>query len=89
MAHLSRNREMVTSYWKRSSTGDPSGDPMTTIDKDDARHEAVLSLRKIAASCLKFAGEAGNPTVLEARLRLAAKLEKEAAALEAASNEHS
>jgi hypothetical protein len=54
-----------------------------------ARHEAALSLREIAACYLKFAEEAGNPRVWEARLRLAAKLEKEAAALEAASNEHS
>jgi hypothetical protein len=61
---------------------------MTTIDKDDARHEAVLSLREIAACYLKFAEEAGNPTVWEARLRLAAKLEKEAAALEATPSEH-
>jgi hypothetical protein len=78
----------MTSCWKRSGMGDPRGDPMTTIDKDDARHEAALGLREIAACYLKFAGEAGNPTVCEARLRLAAKLEKEAAALEAASNEH-
>jgi DNA-binding transcriptional LysR family regulator len=53
---------------------------MTTID-DDARLEASLSLREIAGSYLKSAEEAGNPTVWEARLRLAAKLEKEAAAL--------
>jgi hypothetical protein len=61
-------------------------DDMT--DMDDARFEAVLSFREIAACYLKFAIEAGNPTVRGARLRLAAKLEKEAAALEAASNQH-
>jgi len=54
---------------------------MTTTDTDDARLEAALSLREIASSYLKSAEEAGNPTVWEARLRLAAKLEKEAAAL--------
>ena len=59
---------------------------MTTIDKDDARFAAALSLRDIAASYRKFAEEAGNPTVLEAHLRLVAKCEKEAAALDAASN---
>ena len=59
---------------------------MTTIDKDDARLAAALSLRDIAACYLKFAEEAGNPTVLEAHLRLVAKCENEAAALEAASN---
>ena len=59
---------------------------MTTIDTDDGRLEAALSLREIAGNYLKPAEEAGNPTVWEARLRLAAKLEKEAAALEAASN---
>ena len=60
---------------------------MTTIDKDDARLAAALSLRDIAACYRKFAEEAGNPTVLEAHLRLVAKCDKEAAALvEAASN---
>jgi DNA-binding transcriptional LysR family regulator len=54
---------------------------MTTINTDDARLEAALSLREIARSYLKSAEEAGNPTVWEARLRLAAKLENEAAAL--------
>ena len=54
---------------------------MTTIDTDYARLEAALSLREIAGYYLKSAEEAGNPTVWEARLRLAAKLEKEAAAL--------
>jgi DNA-binding transcriptional LysR family regulator len=54
---------------------------MTTIDTDDARLEVLLSLREIAGSYLKSAEEAGNPTVWEARLWLAAKLEKEAAAL--------
>jgi len=61
---------------------------MTTIDTDYARLEAALSLREIAGYYLKSAEEAGNPTVWEARLRRAAKLEKEAAALEAASNSH-
>jgi hypothetical protein len=61
---------------------------MTTIDKDEARLEAALSLRGIAACYQKFAEESGNPTMWEARLRLAAKLEKEAAALEAASNQY-
>jgi len=59
---------------------------MTTIDTHDARLEAALSLREIAGFYLKSGEEAGNPTVWGARLRLAAKLEKEAAALEAASN---
>ena len=59
---------------------------MTTIDTDYARLEAALSLREIAGYYVKSAEEAGNPTVWEARLRLAAKLEKEGAALEAASN---
>jgi hypothetical protein len=77
----------TTSFWKLSSMGDLRGDSMTTIDKDDARHEAALSLREIAACYLKSPEEAGNPTVWKARLRLVAKLEKEAAALEAASNE--
>jgi hypothetical protein len=62
-------------------------DPMTTIDKDDARLEAALSLREIAACYRKFAEEAGNPTVREARLRPAAKFEKAAAAVEAPSNQ--
>jgi hypothetical protein len=57
------------SYWKLSSVGDLRGDPMTTIDKDDASLEAALSLREIAACYRKFAAEAGNPTVWEARLR--------------------
>ena len=57
---------------------------MTTIDTDYARIEAALSLREIAGYYLKSAEEAGNPTVWEARLRLAAKLEKEAAAIAAA-----
>jgi hypothetical protein len=60
---------------------------MTTIDKDDARLEAALSLRGVAACYRKFAEEAGNPTIWEARLRLAAKFDREAAALEAASNQ--
>ena len=55
---------------------------------DDARREAVLSLRKLAACYLRFAKEAGDPMVWGARQRLWAKLEKEAAALEAASNQH-
>ena len=59
-----------------------------TIDKDDAMLAAALSLREIAACYRKIAGEAGNATVWEARLRLAGKCEKEAAALEAASNQH-
>jgi hypothetical protein len=59
---------------------------MTTIDKDDARRAAALSLRHIAASYRKFAEEAGNPTILETHLRVVAKCEKEAATLEAASN---
>ena len=59
---------------------------MTTIDKDDARPAAALSLRDVAARLRKFAEEAGNPTVLEAHLRLVAKCENEAAALEATSN---
>ena len=57
-------------------------------DMDHARLEAVLSLREIAACYLKFAKEAGNRTVRGARLQLAGRLEKEAAALEAASNQH-
>jgi hypothetical protein len=57
-------------------------------DMHDARREVALSLREIAACYLKFAKEAGNSTVWAGRLRLAAKLEKEAAALEAASNQH-
>jgi hypothetical protein len=50
-------------------------------DADDARLEAALSLREIAGGYLKSAEEADNPTIWEARLWLAAKLEKEAAAL--------
>ena len=69
----------MASYWKFSSVGHLRGDAMTTIDRDDGRLEATLSLREIAACYRKFA-------MWEARLRLAAKLEKEAAALEAASN---
>jgi hypothetical protein len=57
-------------------------------DIDDARREAMLSFREIAACYLKFAKEGSDPTVWGARLQLAAKLEKEAAALEAASNQH-
>jgi hypothetical protein len=60
---------------------------MTTIDKDDARLAAALSLRHIAASYRKFAEEAGNPRVGEARLRLATKFEKEADALKVTSNQ--
>ena len=60
---------------------------MTTIDKDDALLAAALSLREIAACYRKIAEETGNAKVWEARLRLAAKFEKEAAALEAASNQ--
>jgi len=78
----------MASYWKFSSVGHLRGDAMTTIDRDDGRLEATLSLREIAACYRKFAEEAGNLTMWEARLRLAAKLEKEAAALEAASNQH-
>jgi hypothetical protein len=55
-------------------------------DMDYARLGAALSLREIAAFYLNSAKEAGNPTVWGAHLRLAAKLEKEAAALEAVSN---
>jgi hypothetical protein len=74
-------------YWTFSSVGDLRTDPMTTIDKNDARFAAALSLRDIAARLRKFAEEAGNPAVLEAHLRLLAKYDKEAAALfEAASN---
>jgi hypothetical protein len=73
-------------YWKFSSVGDLSRDLMT-IDKDDSRLAAALSLRDIAARLRKFAEDAGNPAVLEAHLRLLAKYDKEAAALfEAASN---
>jgi len=57
-------------------------------DMDDARLEAVRSFREIATFYLNFAKEAGTPTVQGARLRLAAKFEKEAAALEAASSQH-
>jgi hypothetical protein len=32
-------------------------------DMNDARLEAALSLRKIAGCYLKFAKEAGNPTI--------------------------
>jgi hypothetical protein len=53
----------------------------TTINTDDARLEAVLSLRAIAGWYFKSAEEAGNP---ETRLWLAAILEKEAAAQRAA-----
>jgi hypothetical protein len=60
---------------------------MTTIDKDGARLEAVLSLREIGAYYRKFAEEADDPTVSEARLRLAAKLEREATALEPEANQ--
>jgi hypothetical protein len=60
---------------------------MATMDKDGARLEAALSLREIAACYRKFAEEADDPTVSEARLRLAAKLESEAAALEPESNQ--
>ena len=60
---------------------------MTMIDKDDANLEAALSLREIAACYRKSAEEAGKPTVWGARLRLAVRFEKEAAALEAASNQ--
>jgi hypothetical protein len=66
---------------KLSSVGDLRRDP--TTDMDDARLEAALSLREIAGCHLKFAKEASNPTIWRARLRLAAKLEKEAAALDA------
>ena len=58
-------------------------DDMTDID--DARLEAVRSFREITTCYLNFAKEAGSPTVRGARLRLAAKFEREAAALEAAS----
>jgi len=60
---------------------------MTAIDKDDARLEAALCLRSIAACYRKFADEAGDPTIWESRLRLAAKFDREAAALAAASNQ--
>jgi hypothetical protein len=76
----------MASYWKLSSLH-LRRDPMITID-EDARLEAALSLREIAAFYRKFAEEIGNPTVWEARQRLAAKLEKEAAVLEAASDQH-
>jgi hypothetical protein len=84
---MSRRRIPMMSYWKLSSMGGRRGDPMTAIDKVDANLEAALSLREIAACYLKFAEDAGNQTVWEARLRLAAKLGKEAAALEAASKQ--
>jgi len=58
-----------------------------TIDRDDARLEAALCLRRIAACYRKFAEEAGNSTIWESRLRLAAKFDREAAALAAASNQ--
>jgi len=47
---------------------------MTTIDTDDARLEAALSLREIARFYLKSAEEADNLTVWEARLRLVGHL---------------
>jgi hypothetical protein len=77
----------MASYWKLSSVH-LRRDPMITTDEDDARLEAALSLREIAACYRKFAEEIGNPTLWEARQRLAAKLEKEAAVLEAASDQH-
>ena len=87
MPMTSRRQIPTASYWKLASVGDLRRDPMTTIDKDDARLAAALSLRDIAARLRKFAEEAGNPAVLEAHLRLVAKCRKEAAALdEAASN---
>jgi hypothetical protein len=86
MPMTSRNSIPMASYWKLCSVGDVRRDHMT--DMDDARLEAALSLRKIVGCYLKFAKEAGNPTIWGARLQLAAKLEKEAAALEAASNQH-
>ena len=87
MRMTSRRQIPTASYWKLASVGDLRRDPMTTIDQDDARPAAALSLRDIAASYRKFAEEASNPTVLEAHLRLVAKCDKEAAALfEAASN---
>jgi hypothetical protein len=87
MPMTSRRQIPTASYWKLASVGDLRRDPVTTIDKDDARPAAALSLRDIAARLRKFAEEAGNPAVLEAHLRLLAKCDKEAAALfEAASN---
>jgi hypothetical protein len=68
-------------YWKFSSVDDLRRDPMTTIDKNNARFAAALSLHDIAAHLRKFAEEAGNPAVLDAHLRLLAKYDKEAAAL--------
>jgi hypothetical protein len=62
-------------------------DSTTTIDRDDAKFEAALCLRSIAAGYRKFAEEAGNSTIWESRLRLAAKFDREAAALAAASNQ--
>jgi hypothetical protein len=62
-------------------------DSTTTIDRDDARLEAALCLRRIAAGYRKFAEEAGNTTIWESRLRVAAKFDREAAALAAASNQ--
>ena len=59
---------------------------MTTTDKDDVRLAATLNFARLCRLLRKFAEEAGNPTVLEAHLRLVAKYDKEAAALEAASN---
>jgi hypothetical protein len=87
MPMTSRRQIPTASYWKLASVGDLRRDPMTTIDQDDARPAAALSLRDIAVRLRNFAEEAGNPAVLEAHLRLLAKCDKEAAALfEAASN---
>jgi hypothetical protein len=76
----------MASYWRPAVWVNVRRDHMT--DMDGAKLGAALSLRKIAGCYLKFAKEASNPTIWGARLRLAAKLEKEAAALDAASNQH-
>jgi hypothetical protein len=81
----SRRQIPTASYWKLASVGDLRRDPMTTIDPD-ARLAAALSFARHCRLLRKFAEEAGNPMVLEAHLRFVAKCDKEAAALEAASN---
>jgi hypothetical protein len=58
---------------------------MTTSGISDGRPKEPRRLRELAAWYRRFAEEAGNPVIWEARLRSPAELEREADPLEEAS----
>ena len=55
---------------------------MARIGMDDGRPQNPRRLRELATCYREFAEKAGNPAIWEARLRIAAELEKEAVRLE-------